>query len=189
MTPEFLSLIINLLSSFIYDGMKYGATYILPDVKSKITESKVKEAVSNAVIKELENKVSKSGIFDCDAMQNYIEHMQPIQKIYQKVFCPEKYIEISTEELLGTLQTETSEYLKSRGKNINPLDESDIKEFYRSILRICDTVSVSLLNPSNLAEMSSECEKPKKRSRSSKKPFLPPHMAMRSSIFLKRRKE
>lgn len=145
MNPEFLSLIINFLSSFIYDGMKYGATHILPDVKSKISESRVKEAVSKAVVSELENKISKSTILDCDAMQDYIEHMQPIQKIYQKVFCQEKYIEVSTEELLGTLQAETSEYLKDRGKNINPLEESEIKEFYRSILRICDAVSVSLL--------------------------------------------
>ena len=151
MTPEFLSLIINLLSSVIYDGMKYGATYILPDVKSKITESHVKEAVRKAVIGELENKVSKSTILDCDAMWDYIEHMQPIQKIYEKVFCPEKYIELSTEELIGTLQTETSEYLKGRGKNINPLDESEIREFYRSILKICDAVSVSLLKPEDNA--------------------------------------
>lgn len=151
MNPEVLSIIINLLSSLIYDGIKFGVSHIFPDTKGKITEKHIKESVTKSVTKELENKVSQSGIFDCDAMQNYIEHMQPIQKIYQHVFSLEKNIGISTDEFLRILQTNTREYLLEKGKNVNPLDESEIKEFYSSVVKICDDISYSLLNHEDVA--------------------------------------
>lgn len=151
MNPEVLSIIINLLSSLIYDGIKFGALYIFPDTMGKITEKHIKESVTKSVTKELENKVSQSEIFDCDAMQNYIEHMQPIQKIYQHVFSLEKNIGISTDEFLRILQTNTREYLLEKGKNVNPLDESEIKEFYSAVVKICDDISYSLLDHEDVA--------------------------------------
>ena len=64
MNPEVLSIIINILSSLIYDGMRLGVSHIFPDIKGKMTEKHIKEAVTQSVKKELENKVIQSGIFD-----------------------------------------------------------------------------------------------------------------------------
>lgn len=151
MNPEVLSVIINILSSLIYDGMRFGVSHVFSNVKSKTTEKNIKEAVTQSVIKELENKVMQSGIFDCNAMQNYIEHMQPIQKIYESVFLPGKNIGSSTDELLSRLQAETSKYLLDSGKKVNPLDESEIKEFYNSVVKICEDILYSLLNYDGIA--------------------------------------
>lgn len=151
MNPELLSIIINLLSSVIYDGMKIGISYLFSINREKVTEKNIKDAVTKSVSKELANKVSQSRIFDCDAMQNYIKHMQPIQKIYRHVFVIEKNIGNSTEDLIVELQTNTTKYLSEHGKNINVLDEKEIKEFYTSIVKICDEVSASLLNHKDVA--------------------------------------
>lgn len=151
MNPEVLSIIINILSSLIYDGMRFGFSHIFPDFTGKMTEKNIKEVVNQSVTKELESKVMQSRIFDCDAMQNYIEHMQPIQKIYEHVFLLRKNVGISTDELLSILQAETSKYLSDNGKSVNPLDESEIKEFYSSVVKICDDVSYSLLDHEDIA--------------------------------------
>lgn len=151
MNPEVLSIIINILSSLIYDGMRFGFSHIFPDFTGKMTEKNIKEAVTQSVTKELQSKVMQSRIFDCDAMQNYIEHMQPIQKIYQHVFLLGKNVGVSTDELLSILQVETSKYLLDNGKSVNPLDESEIKEFYGSVVKICDDVSYSLLDHEDIA--------------------------------------
>lgn len=151
MHPDIWSIIISLLSSLIYDGMKSGASTIFLNIKGKTTEKNVREAVNKAVTKELTNKVSQGRIFDCDAMQDYIQYMQPIQKIYLHVFCPGKSIEVSTDELVTTLQEDTYRYLLEKGKNISPLETNEIKEFYNSVVRICDDVCVSLLGTEEVA--------------------------------------
>lgn len=151
MNPNLLSIIINLFSSLIYDGMKAGTSSIFSGMRDKITENRVREAVVKATTKELENKVGQSRIFDCDAMHNYVEHMKPIQKIYQYAFSPRKYADISVDELIRELQKDTSEYLLENGKRVSPLDEIEIKEFYSSVIRICDDVSDSLLEPTDIA--------------------------------------
>lgn len=38
MNPEVLSIIINILSSLIYDGMRFGFSHIFPDFTGKMTE-------------------------------------------------------------------------------------------------------------------------------------------------------
>lgn len=151
MNPDIWSMIISLLSSLIYDGMKSGASTIFLNFKGKATEKNIREAVNNAVTKALANKVNQSRIFDCDAMQDYIKYMQPIQKIYLHVFCPGKSIEVSTDELVTILQEDTYRYLLEKGKNISPLEANEIKEFYNSVARICDEVCTSLLGTEDAA--------------------------------------
>ncbi|MGN1166099.1 MAG: hypothetical protein ACI4S2_06735 [Lachnospiraceae bacterium] len=151
MNPEVLSIIINIISSLFYDGIRFGGLHIFPDFKGKLTDKNIKEEVVKSVTKELENKVIQSKIFDCDAMHNYIKYMQPIQEIYQHVFLSDKNAGISTDELLSRLQSDTRKYLLEQGKNVDPLEESEIGEFYNSVVKICDEVSYSLLNHEDIA--------------------------------------
>ena len=102
MNPDVWSIIISHLSSLIYDGMKTGVSTVFLNSRGKITEKSVKEEVDNAVTKVLTNRINQSRIFDCDAMQDYIRYMNPVQNIYLHVFCPGKAIEVSTDELVTT---------------------------------------------------------------------------------------
>lgn len=159
MNEHILSLVINLISSAIYDFTKDKATAMFP-FRSKADEKNKEEltkSIQKSVCEKLGELIKEGGIFDCDAMQNYLKYMNPVQKICRHTFEP--LAAGSSEDMLRKLAEDNIQYLRDSFENnsdknrktVSIPDESEIKDFYHVVYEICVQAAAAILNPEDRA--------------------------------------
>lgn len=145
MNEHIFSIIINLISSVIYDFAKAAAALPFRRKGNEKNNEELKKFIQEAAEAKLGKLVKEGGIFDCDAMQDYMEHMNPVQNICYHTFSP--LPADSSEDMLRKLTEDNIQYLRKKGKTVSVPDESEIKEFYRAVYEICLEAAYAALKP------------------------------------------
>lgn len=85
MNETVLGIVVNIMSSVIYDAV----LLVLKSGMNALIQKKLQQQVSDKVHAELEKLVEEGLLFQGAAFVDYVNHMQPIQKIVRWVMEPE----------------------------------------------------------------------------------------------------
>ena len=125
MNKKFESILNDIFVTLISDFAKSGAI----NAQYLIERAKINKKIKSEV-----EKISKySGIFDTDAMCQYLENMRPVQQIYNSVISGNKNIE----EIVNKQARENVNYMKNKNISISVFEEKEIISFYTRIKDIC----------------------------------------------------
>lgn len=138
-------IVINIISSLIYDGSTQGVQHAF---LNKYSRAKLEKRISKKVNTELGQLLEQNRVFDGAAFTNYIQNMQPIQKIHRKVSAPERSSGILDQQLITQLTYDTVTYLRGENVMVSPEAENIVQDFYRKVMKICDEECSSLLTDS-----------------------------------------
>lgn len=125
MNKKLESILNDIFVTLISDFAKIGAI----NAQYLIERAKINKKIKSEV-----EKISKySGIFDTDAMCQYLENMRPVQQIYNSVISGNKNIE----EIVNKQARENVNYMKNKNISISVSEEKEIISFYTRIKDIC----------------------------------------------------
>lgn len=146
MSERVIAVVINLFSSLMYDQASAGGKKVV----GAVSERRMRKKLS----KELQAKLSEfsshdSIVFESDSFVDYLEHMQPVQRIYEYLDPASAKKESSWNVLLAQLCGETVQYLSERRQNVSVLEQKSIKKFYQTVYDICLEHLHSSLSPSD----------------------------------------
>lgn len=147
MTENILGIIVNIVSSVIYDT----AHLALKGGKDTLSQNKVRQQVTDRIHAGLEKLEGEGLLFQSGAFVDYLKYMQPIQKLVRWVMQPDKRCGSTEKEFMDSVLEDTVRYIQTRDITVGVSERYFLAEFYSKLLQLLREVLYSYMDTSDKA--------------------------------------